>query len=375
MKVCIMGDFCPSVNIDDNSFNDITNLLSTFDYRIVNLECALRQGEELPIAKEGPFLGCNLSQFHHLKSIKADMITLANNHVLDYGEKGLENIFLESQKIGIRTVGAGLDNHSKTRIAYINDGDKKIAIINCCEAEFSVTDEKNAGANPLDEIDIYNKIQEAKNEAYSVIVIVHGGHEYFQLPSLRIQKIFRFFIDVGADVVVGHHPHCYSGYEQYKEGYIFYSLGNFFFDNNSSNHTIWNDGFFVELDISFGVQKEIGYAVYPYIQCCGNNKVLLMRDTEKQAFYEQIIKLNRIIEDKKLLQKEFYKYADKQKRHALSRILPYSNHYLQALFKRGFLPSFLSKKAIVSHLNAIRCEAHKDLLIYALYKKYKGEQI
>ena len=45
------------------------------------------------------------------------------------------------------------------------------------------------------------------------------------------------------------------------------------------------------------------------------------------------------------------------------------------LFKRGFLPSFLSKKAIVSHLNAIRCEAHKDLLIYALYKKYKGEQI
>ena len=104
MKVCIMGDFCPSVNIDDNSFNDITNLLSTFDYRIVNLECALRQGEELPIAKEGPFLGCNLSQFHHLKSIKADMITLANNHVLDYGEKGLENIFLESQKIVIRTV-------------------------------------------------------------------------------------------------------------------------------------------------------------------------------------------------------------------------------------------------------------------------------
>ena len=100
-----------------------------------------------------------------------------------------------------------------------------------------------------------------------------------------------------------------------------------------------------------------------------------MRDTEKQVFYEQIIELNRIIEDRELLQKEFCKYADKQKRHALSRILPYSNHYLQALFKRGFLPSFLSKKAIVSHLNAIRCEANKDLLIYALYKKYKGEQI
>lgn len=71
-----------------------------------------------------------------------------------------------------------------------------------------------------------------------------------------------------------------------------------------------------------------------------------MRDTEKQAFYEQIIKLNRIIEDKKLLQKEFYKYADKQKRHALSRILPYSNHYLQALFKRGFLPSFYQRKRL-----------------------------
>ena len=54
MKVCIMGDFCPSVNIDDNSFNDIMNLLSTLII-IVDFECALRQGEELLIAKEGPF--------------------------------------------------------------------------------------------------------------------------------------------------------------------------------------------------------------------------------------------------------------------------------------------------------------------------------
>lgn len=328
--------------------------------------------KEIAISKEGPSLSCNLAQFYHLKTIKANMITLANNHIFDYGTQGLKNILDESKAIGIQTVGAGLDADSKTNIAYIyEENNSPIAIINCCESEFSVTDEKLPGANPLDEIEIYNNIHKAKKKAKAIIVIVHGGHEYYQLPSPRIQKTFRFFIDSGADIVVAHHPHCYSGYEHYKNGYIFYSLGNFFFNNNSSKRTIWNDGFLIELDITLN-NKSINYKLHPYIQCHGNNKILLMNNEEKEIFYSHIKKLNAIIKDKQLLLNSFQDYAHKQEKNALARILPYNNHYLQALFKRSFLPSLLSKKAIISHLNAIRCESHKDLLIHALYKIYKN---
>lgn len=50
---------------------------------------------------------------------------------------------------------------------------------------------------------------------------MHGGHEHYQLPSLRMQETYRFFIDAGADVVVNHHQHCFSGYEIYNNKYIF----------------------------------------------------------------------------------------------------------------------------------------------------------
>lgn len=126
------------------------------------------QKKEIAISKEGPSLSCNLAQFYHLKTIKANMITLANNHIFDYGTQGLKNILDESKAIGIQTVGAGLDADSKTNIAYIyEENNSPIAIINCCESEFSVTDEKLPGANPLDEIEIYNNIHKAKKKSKS----------------------------------------------------------------------------------------------------------------------------------------------------------------------------------------------------------------
>lgn len=65
-------------------------------------------------------------------------------------------------------------------------------------------------------IQIHNQIQEAKISSNFIIIIAHGGHEYYQLPSPRLQDTYRFFIDSGANAVIGHHPHCISGMENYK---------------------------------------------------------------------------------------------------------------------------------------------------------------
>src|SRR5690606_37654546 len=92
-------------------------------------------------------------------------------------------------------------------------------------------------------------IQEAKSQSDFVLVIVHGGHEYYNLPSLRMQKQYRFYIDNGADLVVGHHSHCISGMETYKNKKIYYSLGNFLF-TKPSVFKGWYNGLILEVIIS-----------------------------------------------------------------------------------------------------------------------------
>ena len=107
-----------------------------------------------------------------------------------------------------------------------------IFIFNFCENEWSIAESDNPGANPMDIIDNANQIKYARELADYVIVIVHGGHEYYNLPSPRMQKQYRFYADQGADIVVGHHTHCISGNEVYKGVPIYYSLGNFIFTKN-----------------------------------------------------------------------------------------------------------------------------------------------
>lgn len=105
----------------------------------------------------------------------------------------------------------------------------KIAIINFFENEWSIAKEEFPGANPMNLIDNSFQIREAKASHDKVIVTVHGGHKYNNLPSPRMQKQYRFYADHSADFVVGHHTHCISSDEVYNGVPIYYSLGNFLF--------------------------------------------------------------------------------------------------------------------------------------------------
>lgn len=150
-----------------------------------------------------------------------DVCTLANNHILDYGTTCCLDTKRLLEEDGIKTVGIGENLSRAADILYLKKENETLAIINCCEHEFSIATEETAGANPLNPIQQYYKIQEARQSADYVLVIVHGGHEYYQLPSPRMKETYRFFIDAGADAVINHHQHCYSGYEEYKGKPIF----------------------------------------------------------------------------------------------------------------------------------------------------------
>ena len=253
MIILIAGDYCPRGRVisffDKNDYSyvlsDVKNIIDKVDYSIVNFECPVVSADAKPIPKLGPNLHCSLSGAEAIKWVGFDCVTLANNHFYDYGKEGVEQSINGFDSLGIDHVGGGLNLNEASKILYKEIFGKRLAIINCCEHEFSIASDTTAGSNPLNPIQQYYSIQEARKNADYVLVIVHGGHELFQLPSLRMVETYRFFIETGADAVVNHHQHCYSGYEIWKGKPIFYGIGNFLFDGFKNMKSIWNEGYFV----------------------------------------------------------------------------------------------------------------------------------
>tara|TARA_B110000305_G_C19415977_1_gene628019 strand:+ start:166 stop:1293 length:1128 start_codon:yes stop_codon:yes gene_type:complete len=374
IKILVTGDFCP-INrneslIDNcdfsNLFNDFLPLISKSDLSITNLECPLiDKGDK--IKKTGPNLKAKTNAIKALVYADFNLVTLANNHIMDYGSKGLKSTIQTCKKHSIDTVGAG-ENHSQAKKTFYKIIDNlKIAVINFCENEWSTTQNELPGTNPLNPISNHNQIKEAKLNADYVFVIVHGGHEHYQLPSPRMTETYRFFIDSGADSVIGHHTHCVSGYEIYNNKPIFYSLGNFVFDWPKKRKSLWNKGYAVQFTID---KEEINFTLYPYTQGGeGHNfGVKLMKGSSKKNFMSELALLNDQISKPELIEEEFNKYVYEHKQQYYSHLEPYTNRYLVALYNRKLLPSFICKAKKRLLLNVIRCEAHKDVLIKILNK-------
>ena len=294
---------------------------------------------------------------------------MANNHILDQGEICCIHTKEYIEAAGLQTVGVGNNLQDASQILYTEKQGEVLAIINCCEHEFSVATEETAGANPLNPVRQFYQIQEARTKADYVLVIVHGGHEHFQLPSPRMQETYRFFIDAGADGVVNHHQHCYSGYEFYNGKPIFYGLGNFLFDWNSTKRTSWNEGFMLELDTKSSGKES--YKLYPYVQCLEEPSIRLLGKEETAEFYKRIEELNEVIPEPSKLRAAVNDYYSQSSKGVLSMLEPYSGKVLGKLFALGLLPRFVKGKKLTQITNYVACESHRDRLIYALEESIK----
>lgn len=369
MTITIAGDFATTyrglnaIEREDAFSEEIVALLKNSDLSIVNLESPVAEGECKPIEKVGPNLRTNRIAIEYLKKSGVDVVTLANNHFFDYGEEGVRQTVESLIDNDIQYVGGGRTEEEKRKVLYAGDDENRVAVLNYCEAEFSVRN--GGGSNHIDPICVYHDIQEAKSKASFVLVITHGGHEGYNLPSPRMQELYRFFIDAGANIVVNHHQHCYSGCEDYHSGKIFYGLGNFFFDEPMDADSLWTEGFLLKLELEDN--RLADSILLPYVQCTKEKAVVrLLNKDELQEFNDSIDSLNSIIADNNLLEKMFAEYAKSKKENYRIIFAPYNNRYMKALCKRGFLPSFFTNSRRLCALNDIQCEAHRDLLIKSL---------
>lgn len=372
IKILISGDFAPRLRVTEailhgeyeSILGEIKPLIQKVDYSITNLEAPLIDNG-IPIAKTGPNLKAPRKSIEALKYAGFNMVTLANNHIMDYGKDGLSSTMDMCRKNNIEYVGAGLNAKQAREIRYISLKSKSISFINIAENEWSTTTSKKPGANALNEISVFYQIKEAKQKSDYVIIIIHGGHETYGLPSPRMKQLYRWFIDIGADAVIGHHTHCFGGDEIYKTKPIVYSLGNFVFDHKTSRETSWNECAIAILEIQ---EDSIELKLIPMHQCGEIIGVHLIDDYKITQFNTLRQEKNNIILNDELLELHFEEFVKSKSRLYTSYMEPIKNKYILGLMNRGILPRFVRGGYKRLLLNIIRTEAHRDILLKILSK-------
>ena len=246
MNILVAGDYCPQSRVasqfDNKDYNsvlkEVKEITAVVDYAIVNFECPVCYGTETPIEKCGPNLCCKENGVEALKWAGFSCVTLANNHFYDYGDTGVQNTLDKCKALGIDTVGGGMNLKEASSILYKEIGEKTLAIINCCEHEFSIAGSNTMGANPFDPLETLEHIKDLSKNANYTIVLYHGGKEYYRYPSPNLQKACRKLIENGANLVVCQHSHCIGCEENYHGGIIIYGQGNFIFDCDDLWHQL-----------------------------------------------------------------------------------------------------------------------------------------
>ena len=228
MIILIGADIAPTVTnqyIFENAQMEkivdegIRTVFSKAGYRIFNLEVPLTDLEE-PIKKCGPNLIASTASVVGLKQLGIDFLTLANNHILDQGEKGMWSTTEQLDKAGIAYAGVGRNPVEAARPYIVELDRKKIGIYCCAEHEFSIVSEKQAGANPFDPLESLDHIAGLKTMCDYVICLYHGGKEHYRYPSPNLRKTCRKIVEKGADLVICQHTHCIGCEEKWLDGTI-----------------------------------------------------------------------------------------------------------------------------------------------------------
>lgn len=379
MDIIFAGDFCPYGRLSNIDFDNtciiseqVCEIIQKANLSFVNFECPIVDSQLQPIDKQGPCLCSPPKAMGYIKKVGFTGITIANNHIRDYGGRGVLNVIDAANDIGLVYVGAGAKEDPQKDILYYQHNDYTIAIINCCENEFSTIND-TASASAINPIRHYYLIKEAKRKCDMVFVVVHGGIEHYQYPTNRMVQTYRFFIDAGADAVINHHQHCPCGYEEYKGKPIFYGIGNFCFDWDGKRNSIWNIGYLVRIKVD---NNDIQYDVIPYRQCDRTPTVDLLGGESLNSFDIMIQSLCISFDDTHLLNDLLKDYNSKNDFLYRKMLEPYTGKITTGLFRRGLLPSTLNKARILAMKDFMSCESHYERLnelLERLYKQYTDE--
>lgn len=273
-------------------FLDSINRTDLFCVNLEGVMTSAKVGRRYPDKKGPCILQDDSRVLKFLKEISKDsnieiLLTEANNHIMDYNYEGLlyTNREIKECITSANLIGAG--SYKEAYVPFVFEkGGVSVGIISAAEAGFGVA------KSELDEFGyawflhdrVFENIVQLKEKCDYVIVVSHAGLEEVDIPLPEIRKIYRLFIEAGANLIIGHHPHVIQGREIYKDGIIYYSLGNFMFDEDDGDSEY--NGQSIGVKVTIGQENKI--EEFPLLYCDG--KVDYNSDSE-MIFNEACLRL------------------------------------------------------------------------------------
>ena len=221
---------------------DVLDYFHSADHVCANVEGALIDAED--DGSRGVFFhAMNPKATKVFQNMHADIWSIGNNHTMDAGAEGIISTKRIAADLGCMTFGAGLNEVEASEPIYLDEAGGIGMFGVSYMAECVPATATEPGIFRWDDMEyIEKRIQEIKSRCRWCIVVSHGGEEFTSLPSPYTRDRYLKFLELGADVVVGHHPHVPENYELFDNGKaIFYSLGNFIFDTNYQRVHLYTD--------------------------------------------------------------------------------------------------------------------------------------
>jgi poly-gamma-glutamate synthesis protein (capsule biosynthesis protein) len=373
-SIIIGADFIPtqtnemlfkSGEIEKLFGHELLSVLQDASLRVFNLELPLTR-KKTPIKKCGPTLIGDPETLKSYQAISVDLFTLANNHIMDQGTDGLFNTIELLDKNHIRHIGAGKDLKSARETCVIEIYKKKIGFYACAEHEFSLASESTPGANPYDPLESFDHVSALAAECDFIIVLYHGGKEYYRYPSPQLQKTCRKFIEKGADLVVTQHSHCIGCKENYADGTIVYGQGNFLFDDD--NNEFCQTGLLIKI-----VMSPFDISFIPIIKY--NNAVRLAKGRKADEILSDFEKRSNMIKKQNVIENEYKEFALKSidkyllaahgvgTKNIFFRIL---NKCTRRKLQKHVIERTYKLEEILKLQDYVECEAHRELFLSGL---------
>lgn len=361
--IYVLGDICPRWNntqqFDSNDngrvFNEIKDLVKKADLVIANLESPATNNNE-KLDKNSINLKAKSLDLLALKESGINGISLANNHILDYGVKGLEETIRTCDEYGLFCYGAGTKEEAAKPYFIQLDG-LKIGILAFAEQEFNCAIDYGKGANVWDDLEGIKAIQKAKKECDYLIVQYHGGIEEYEYPSPLLQKKCRFMCEAGAGFVTCQHSHCIGTRENYNGSEILYGQGNsiFGFEPNNSK---WNQGLIAKIEIS----DTIKITYIPITASITGEH--LINDVQANEILELFNKKSENVLNPVFLNQSWIEFCNKKKDEYFPMIFSWNRVFnkLNRLSKGKIIELFTSNKNRRNAMNIIRCDAHREVI-------------
>jgi poly-gamma-glutamate synthesis protein (capsule biosynthesis protein) len=280
------------------------NKLIASDIPIANLEVGLTSSEN--VTGKGVRGGRNLFLKVH-KNAPFSVYSMANNHVRDAGAEELSDTLELFKMENIKYVGAGVDSAEAEAPLFVDIKGVKLGILAFAQEENQLAGENISGAAELSEGKIIEAVKKLLVQCDVPIVIMHEGFEFMTVPRRDFIKLCRKLAEIGVKLVIGHHSHVPQGIERVDESLIFYSLGNFLFDQPHFKPYTWSRRSFVPA-VSFKGTAISSVELRPFEIETGTEGLYLRVASEKERRFmlEHLKTVSMILND----EAAFNEYSD-----------------------------------------------------------------